>query len=89
MIGAKVFSFKNQKCYQTDIGGFVEFPILQGDSFQIEQTGYHLLNISFEEMTKLDSVFLVEIGEIELGTTGIEPYLAASKYQTQCKCCKN
>jgi len=89
MISAKVYSFKNQKCYHTDFDGWVELPVLYGDSFQIEQTGYRLLNYSFDEMLTLDSAFLLEIGDIELGTTGIEPTIAADKYQAQCKCCKN
>jgi hypothetical protein len=88
MIGAKVYSFKGQKCYQTDFDGLVEFPVLEGDSFQIEQTGYRLLSFSFEEMVKLDSAFLLEIGDIELGTTGIEPAIEAGRYRAQCKCCK-
>lgn len=89
MIGAMVYSYKNQKCYHTDFDGFVEFSVQEGDSFQIEQTGYRLLNYSSDEIQKLDSVFLVEIGNIELGTTGIEPAIAADKYRAQCKCCKN
>ncbi len=89
MIGAKVYSFKNQTCYHTDFNGLVELPVLYGDSFQIEQTGYRLLNYSFDEMLNLDSAFLLEIGDIEIGTTGIEPTIAADKYRAQCKCCKN
>lgn len=89
MIGAMIYSFETERCYNTNFDGLVTFPLVQGDSFQIEQTGYRLLNYSIEEIISFDSIYLKEIGDIELGTTGIEPGIAADKYTELCKCCKH
>jgi hypothetical protein len=86
--GAKLYSTKTLKCYSTNVEGKLTFPLIQGDSVQIEQTGYALLRYTHAEILKLDSVFLKKIGEVELGTTGMIPILDIDTYRNYCRCCR-
>lgn len=89
MTGARIFSFSQDNCYVADLDGMVVIPFVRGDSFQIENTGYRLLRYSYFEMMKVDSIYIAEIGSLDLGTTGLEPFLEYENYRNKCRCCQH
>lgn len=56
IIGGVIYSYKSQRCYSSDFDGVVNIQLIQNDTLQIEQTGYRLLNYSFDEIIKLDNI---------------------------------
>ena len=87
LIGVNIYSLKGEKCYSSDLKGVINYLVIQNDSLQVEHTGYRLLKYSLDEIIQLDTIFLTEFGDIDLGTTGITPFIEADKFVSQCKCC--
>ena len=87
LIGAYLYSKIQGKCYQTNLDGRLVFPLLENDSLQFEYTGYDLLNLSQEDILKADTVFMSAGKAVNLGSTGMLPFLEADKYRAMCKCC--
>lgn len=87
LIGAYLYSKIQGRCYQTNLEGRLVFPLLESDSLQFEYTGYDLLNLATKDVLLVDTVFM-SIGKVvELGSTGMLPFLEADKYRANCKCC--
>jgi hypothetical protein len=87
-IGVNLYSFKKDTCYNSDFNGLINFDLISEDKFQVEYTGYRLLEIDYKQMKSVDTLFLKEIGNVDLGSTGIEPFIESDKYSSNCKCCK-
>ena len=87
LIGAYLYSKIQERCYQTNLEGRFAFPLLESDSLQFEYTGYDLLNLAAKDVLLVDTVFMSAGKDVELGSTGIGPFLKADKYIAMCKCC--
>jgi hypothetical protein len=72
-IGVNLYSFKQDTCYNSNLNGIIKFNLIPNDTFQVEYTGYRLLEIDYTEMKSQDTFFLKEFGVVDLGRTGIEP----------------
>jgi hypothetical protein len=58
LIGVNVYSTKEDKCYNTDLDGRVKINFINKDTFQVENTGYKILQLSYSEMRTMDTIFL-------------------------------
>jgi hypothetical protein len=88
LIGANLYSFKQDTCFGSDFYGRIFFDTLSQDHYQLEYSGYRLLDIFYKQMEAFDTIFMNAINEIDLGSTGIQPYLDQDAYRAKCKCCK-
>lgn len=87
LIGAYLHSKTQGKCYQANLDGKISFSLIENDSIQFEYTGYDLLNLAAEDVLLVDTVFMSAGKDVDLGSTGILPFLEADKYRAMCKCC--
>jgi len=87
LIGAYLYSKIQGRCYQANLDGKLVFPLLGSDSLQFEYTGYDLLNLSHKDILITDTIFMSAGKAVELGSTGMLPFLEADKYRAMCKCC--
>jgi len=88
LIGVNMYSIKNDTCYNSDFYGLMNLNLLKDDSFQLEYTGYRILQLMYVQLENLDTVFLQERINTDPLNHGIGIIEAEENAWRRCKCCK-
>ena len=88
LICVNVYSSKEDTCYQSDFYGQLAVNCIEENSFQFENTGYRILQLTSSQISELDTIFLKERINTDPLSHGLNIIEEEERAWANCKCCK-